>query len=75
MVDYVNAVRVQKSCNLLKRTQTPVLEIAFFVGYHSLSHFNLIFRRLTGLSPGTTESAPRGNPRVPQGQKTASLRA
>ena len=51
LVDYVNAVRVQKSCNLLKRTQTPVLEIAFFVGYHSLSHFNLIFRRLTGLSP------------------------
>jgi len=51
VVDYVNGVRVHKSCELLKRTQTPVLEIAFFVGYHSLSHFNLIFRRYTGLSP------------------------
>jgi len=51
VVDYLNRVRVRKSCDLLKRTQAPILEIALFVGYHSLSHFNLIFRRSTGMSP------------------------
>jgi AraC-like DNA-binding protein len=51
IVEYLNKVRIRKSCVLLKRSRASVLDIAFAVGYGSLSHFNHYFRRVMGLSP------------------------
>lgn len=51
IVEYVNKVRIQKSCVLLKRSPSSILDIAFAVGYNSLSHFNQCFRRIMGMSP------------------------
>ena len=49
--EYVNRVRIQKSCLLLKRSSMSIVEIAFAVGYNNLSHFNRYFRRIMGMSP------------------------
>jgi YesN/AraC family two-component response regulator len=49
--EYINRVRVQKACTLLKRSDMPVIEIAFAVGYNNLSFFNRYFHKLNGISP------------------------
>lgn len=49
--EYLNTLRIQKSCLLLKRSSLSILEIAFSVGYNNLSHFNRYFRRVMGMSP------------------------
>jgi AraC-like DNA-binding protein len=51
VVECINAARIQKSCQLLKRTEASIVEIALAVGYNNLSHFNRYFRRITGTSP------------------------
>ncbi|MCX7030500.1 MAG: AraC family transcriptional regulator [Spirochaetes bacterium] len=51
LVEYINGVRIRRSCVLLKRTSLGVLEIALTVGYNNLSHFNRYFRKLVGMSP------------------------
>jgi AraC-like DNA-binding protein len=51
LVGYINGVRIQHSCQLLKRTGMSVLEIALSVGYNNVSHFNRYFRRTMGMSP------------------------
>jgi AraC-like DNA-binding protein len=49
--EFVNRVRIQKSCLLLKRSSMSIVEIAFAVGYNNLSHFNRYFRRIMRMSP------------------------
>jgi AraC-like DNA-binding protein len=49
--EYLNRVRIQKSCLLLKRSTISITEIAFSVGYNNLSHFNRYFRRIMRMSP------------------------
>jgi AraC-like DNA-binding protein/ligand-binding sensor protein len=50
-VDYVTRLRVEKAKNLLQNPRLRVSEIAFDVGFQSLSQFNRSFRRIVGSSP------------------------
>jgi len=49
--DYVGRVRVEKAKNLLLNPHLRVSEIAYTVGFQSLTHFNRLFHQLTGESP------------------------
>jgi AraC-like DNA-binding protein/ligand-binding sensor protein len=49
--DYLGRVRVEKAKTLLLNPHLRVSEIAYTVGFQSLSHFNRLFRNLTGESP------------------------
>jgi AraC-like DNA-binding protein/ligand-binding sensor protein len=49
--DYLGRVRVEKAKNLLLNPHLRVSEIAYTVGFQSLTHFNRVFRKLTGESP------------------------
>lgn len=51
LFEFINSIRVRKACQLLKRTDLPIIEIAYAVGYNNLSHFNRYFRKLMRLSP------------------------
>jgi AraC-like DNA-binding protein len=51
LVEFINRARIQKSCQLLKRSDASIVEIALAAGYNNLSHFNRYFRRITGMSP------------------------
>jgi AraC-like DNA-binding protein len=51
IVEYVNQVRITKSCILLKHSDASILDISLSVGYNSLSLFNRNFRRILGTSP------------------------
>jgi AraC-like DNA-binding protein/ligand-binding sensor protein len=49
--DYLGRVRVEKAKTLLLNPHLRVTEIAYGVGFQSLTHFNRVFRKLTGESP------------------------
>jgi AraC-like DNA-binding protein/ligand-binding sensor protein len=49
--DYLSRVRIEKAKNLLLNPNLRVSEIAFAAGFQSLTHFNRVFRRITGESP------------------------
>jgi len=49
--DYLGRVRVEKAKNLLLNPHLRVSEIAYTVGFQSLTHFNRIFRKITGEAP------------------------
>jgi AraC-like DNA-binding protein/ligand-binding sensor protein len=49
--DHLGRVRVEKAKNLLLNPHLRVSEIAYTVGFQSLTHFNRLFRQLTGESP------------------------
>jgi AraC-like DNA-binding protein/ligand-binding sensor protein len=49
--DYLGRVRIEKAKTLLLNPHLRVSEIAYMVGFQSLTHFNRVFRNLTGESP------------------------
>lgn len=49
--DYLSRVRVERAKNLLLNRSHRVTEVAFEVGFQSLTHFNRVFRRIAGQSP------------------------
>ena len=50
-VDYVARVRIDQAKKLLLNPHLNVSEIAYEVGFQSITHFNRVFRKLTGTSP------------------------
>jgi AraC-like DNA-binding protein len=49
--DYISRVRIEKAKNLLINPNLRVSEIAYEIGFQSLTHFNRVFRKMTGQSP------------------------
>ena len=49
--DYLSRVRIEKAKNLLLNPNARVSEIAFDAGFQSLTHFNRVFKKITGQSP------------------------
>jgi AraC-like DNA-binding protein len=54
--DYVSRVRIEKAKNLLLNPNLRISEIAFEVGFQSLTHFNRVFKKITGQSPSDYRS-------------------
>ena len=50
-VDYVARTRFEKASVLLEDADVRISEIAFAVGFQSLSQFNRVFKKLAGKSP------------------------
>ena len=48
---YVSRVRIEKAKNLLLNPNLRVSEIAYEVGFQSLTHFNRVFKKIIGQSP------------------------
>ena len=51
LTDYVNRCRIEWAKRELLKPEARISEIAFLVGYQSLSQFNRSFARITGVSP------------------------
>ncbi len=49
--EYVSRIRIEKAKNLLLNPNLRVSEIAFEVGFQSLTHFNRVFKKVLGRSP------------------------
>ena len=51
-IDYVQRLRVEEAKRRLERTQAPVDEISWKVGYEDPAFFRRLFKRTTQLTPG-----------------------
>jgi AraC-like DNA-binding protein len=49
--DYLSRTRVEKAKNLLLNPNLRISEIAYEVGFQSLTHFNRVFKKILGQSP------------------------
>lgn len=49
--EYLNRLRIVKSCELLNRTNKKITEIASLCGFNNISYFNRIFYRIMAISP------------------------
>jgi AraC-like DNA-binding protein/ligand-binding sensor protein len=49
--DYLSRLRIEKAKNLLLNPNLRISEIAYEVGFQSLTHFNRVFRKIAGQSP------------------------
>jgi AraC-like DNA-binding protein/ligand-binding sensor protein len=49
--DYLTRVRIERARNLLLNPNLRISEIGFEVGFQSLTHFNRVFKKITGQSP------------------------
>jgi AraC-like DNA-binding protein/ligand-binding sensor protein len=58
--EYVSRVRTEKAKNLLLNPNLRISEIAYQVGFQSLTHFNRVFKKIMGQSP--TEFRERLSP-------------
>ena len=56
-VDYIARTRAEKAGELLQNSNLRISEIAFGVGFQSLSQFNRVFKKLTGKSPSAYRAA------------------
>jgi AraC-like DNA-binding protein len=50
-VEYVARTRFEKACELLHDVDLRISEIAFAVGFQSLSQFNRVFKKFSAKSP------------------------
>jgi AraC-like DNA-binding protein len=54
--DYVSRSRIESAKNLLLNRNLRISEVAYEVGFQSLTHFNRVFKKLIGESPTTYRS-------------------
>ena len=68
-VSYLARARVQRAQYLLRYSSKSITEIGFGSGFQSISHFNHVFKRHTGLTPTEYRSmpVPPNPPRLPSG--------
>jgi transcriptional regulator GlxA family with amidase domain len=51
-IDYVQRLRIEEAKRRLERTEAPVDEIGWRVGYEDAAFFRRLFKRTTGMTPG-----------------------
>lgn len=56
-IEYLNNLRISKSCRLLGSSNLSVLEIAYSCGFGSVTQFGRCFKSLTGRSPRDYKSS------------------
>ncbi|MFK3799484.1 MULTISPECIES: AraC family transcriptional regulator [unclassified Pseudomonas] len=50
-VEFVNRLRISKSCELLADGEKPVTDVCFESGFNNISNFNRRFQQLKGMTP------------------------
>ncbi|NLO35455.1 MAG: helix-turn-helix transcriptional regulator, partial [Clostridiaceae bacterium] len=56
LLDYINAVRIQKAKERMVRHDEPIQKLAEAVGYSSTKTFRRAFRKIEGINPGQFRS-------------------
>ena len=51
-LEYLTSVRIEKSIELLKDSRLKIYNISKMVGYDSTNHYNRIFKKIIGITPG-----------------------
>ena len=57
-MEYINMVRVRTACDLLKRTDDFVTDVANKCGFATFSTFSRNFKKIMGVSPNEWRKRP-----------------
>lgn len=57
--EHLHTVRIERACQALRATDTPVIEIAADLGYADQSHFTRVFSSRVGIPPSRFRAALR----------------
>ena len=49
---YLNSLRIARAKELIQASHAPMLQVALACGFGNQSHFNRVFRKITGTTPG-----------------------
>ena len=49
--DYLNQVRINRSCELLANTNLSLVDVSFQAGFDGQSYFTKVFRKIKGATP------------------------
>ncbi len=49
---YLTSLRMEKACQLMETADLKMYEISERIGYHNAEHFNRMFKKTYGISPG-----------------------
>ena len=49
--DYLQRLRIEESCRILRATNNSITETAFKLGFSSSQYFSTVFKRYTGMTP------------------------
>ncbi len=60
LFEFINRIRIDRACLLLKNSTMTILDIAFSVGYNNVSFFNRYFKKLNRMSPGEYRRKMKG---------------
>lgn len=58
--EFVQRLRVQAACKMLRQPNTALAEVALQLGFADQSHFSRVFHRLTGMTPTTWRTIAAG---------------
>ncbi len=50
--DYIQKIRVDEACSMLKNTDMKIVDIALHAGFKDMKFFYEVFRKITGKTPG-----------------------
>jgi len=56
-IHFLNEIRIQHACKLLLSGDQPVTAICYETGFSNLSHFNRMFKKITGKTPRSYQAA------------------
>lgn len=56
--EYVQKLRIESACKLMRGTDMKIIDIAASTGYHDIKHFNAVFKRILGLTPSQFRMSP-----------------
>jgi AraC-like DNA-binding protein len=70
--EYLGRARVEKARTQLLNPNRRISEVAFDVGFQSLTHFNRIFKRVFGQSPSEFRARLRGETKVSRVNRSTS---
>lgn len=48
---YVNCIRIENACEMLKNSELSISKIAEMVGYEDNCYFSIVFKKIVGISP------------------------
>lgn len=51
IIEYLNKIKVDYACNLLRDEDHSIIDVSFDSGFNNLSHFNKQFKKITQLTP------------------------
>lgn len=60
--NYANQIRIRKASHLLTQNDFGIDEIAELTGFPNRAYFSRVFKKITGISPGTYRRSQQRNP-------------